>query len=280
MKVLVTGSKGKLGQRLLRELTGRCEILGLDVDELDISKLAPTLDCVRAFHPQVIVNAAAFTAVDRCEDEPETAYQMNSLAVRNLAIAAEDRKARLIHFSTDFVFDGTRSGPPYHEYDEVQPLSVYGKSKLAGEREALAIASDAIVIRLAWLYGGGGWNFTDWVIESVRQRQSVQVVTDQIGTPTWVGDVSAQVRHLLEAPARGLYHGTGQGSCSRYDWACEAVRAVGLEPSQVIPVTSEVFQQKAPRPRYSVLDNLCLRTQDLDIMRPWQEALRDHLQGK
>ncbi len=277
MKILVTGSKGKLGQRLCRVLSGWNEVLGVDVGEVDICSLTALAHCVHGFQPMAIINAAAHTAVDRCEAEIDLAYQINAVGVRNLAIAAEMVHAKLIHFSTDFVFDGERTGPPYREYDTPHPKSVYGKTKLAGEVEAFRTTSNVAVLRLSWLYGEGGWNFTDWVVSELQAGRQVRIVTDQIGCPTWVGDVVNQVERLLHEDARGLYHCSGQGFCSRHEWACEAVRQAGLDSGPVVPVTSAEFKQKAPRPAYSVMDNFVLRTQGIETMRAWQEALGDHL---
>lgn len=277
MKIMICGADGKLGQRLAQDLSPQNDVRAFCYVDLDIERLDPVIQVVREIKPHAIINAAAFTAVDRCEDEIDAAYRANAVGVRNLAIAADSVGARLVHFSTDFVFDGERSGPPYREYDTPNPLSVYGKSKLAGEREALQNCGRGLVLRLAWVYGPGGWNFTDWVLEQAREEKEIRVVTDQIGTPTWTGDVARQVARLLEEECRGLYHSTGGGECSRYDWACEALRLAGLPTQRVIPVTSEALVQKAPRPRYSVLDNFYLRGQDLDVMRDWREALREHL---
>ncbi len=277
MKIIVTGSKGKLGQRLIRVLSYSHDLLGFDLPELDICNLQDVTKKILQFQPDILINAAAHTAVDRCEDEADLAYQINALAVRNLAVAAESTRARFIHFSTDFVFDGERQGPPYIEYDTPNPQSVYGRSKLMGEREALLNCTRSIVLRLSWLYGSGGWNFTDWVIGEVRENRPVRIVTDQLGCPTWIGDVVNQVIHLFSTSAQGLYHCAGKGCCSRYDWACEAVKCAGLDTSLVKPVTSTEFKQKAPRPTYSAMRNFCLEKQGLEVMRPWQDALKDHI---
>lgn len=279
MKILVTGSRGKLGQRLCRVFSPSHEVLGVDIGEVDICSLSDLIQCVRVFQPDAIINAAAHTAVDRCEDEIDLAYQINATGVRNLGIAADLVQAKLVHFSTDFVFDGERNGPPYREYDTPHPRSVYGQSKLAGEIEAFRTTPNVAVLRLSWLYGEGGWNFTDWVVNELRAGRQVRIVTDQMGCPTWVGDVVTQVEKLLVENGRGLYHCAGQGACSRHEWACEAARQTGLDPSQVVPVTSAEFIQKAPRPTYSAMDNFYLRTQGIEIMRPWQDALSDHLKG-
>ncbi len=279
MKILVTGAGGNLGRRLVQDFSRDHEVRGLTHSDLDISNYASVKESVSGFGPDVILNAAAFTAVDRCEDEIDIAYSVNSVGVRNLCSAANALDSRIVHFSTDFVFDGTRNDAPYREYDEVNPLSVYGKSKYRGEVEVRQLSQNYLILRVAWLYGPGGWNFTDWVVEQTTSGKEIQIVTDQFGCPTWVGDVSTQIRHLLEADARGLYHSVNTGSCSRFEWAVEAARVGGGELELIRPVTSEVFKQKAPRPKHSVLDNFYLRTQGLEVMRPWQIALKDHLVG-
>lgn len=277
MKILVTGAGGNLGRRLVSEMGARNEILAKTHHDLDISDLDAVRSASREFQPEIILNAAAFTAVDRCEEEIDLAYSVNAIGARNLAIAANESSATLVHYSTDFVFDGTRTDPPYREYDEVNPLSVYGKSKYSGEVEVRQIAHAFLILRVAWLYGAGGWNFSDWVVEQIGQGKRIRIVTDQFGSPTWVGDVVAQTRHLLDRGGRGLYHSVNTGSCSRYEWAIEAALIAGFDTDGIEPITSAEFPQKAPRPKYSVLDNFALRAQGLEVMRPWRNALKDHL---
>ena len=276
MRILVTGANGKLGARLARDLAAGAELQALGKRELDIRSLREVRAACAAVRPDILVNAAAYTQVDRCEDDVDTAFGCNAVAVRNLTIGAGEVGARLIHFSTDFVFDGARSGPPYIEYDLPKPRSVYGRSKLAGESEALGY-SRAAVLRLAWVYGAGGWNFTDWIVEELSNERPVRILTDQVGTPTWVGDVSRQTAILIESGGEGLYHSSGEGACSRYEWAIQVAKLAGLDPDLILPIRSKEFPQKAPRPGYSVLENFCLKSQDLNAMRPWEEALQDHL---
>jgi len=278
MRILITGADGKLGRCLVASLSEKHEVLGLSRCDLDITDHDAVRGQTEKFDADAILNAAAFTAVDRCEEESDKAYEVNASAVGNLVRAADSIGARLVYFSTDFVFDGSRSGPPYTEEDATNPLSVYGKSKLAGETAALA-AKDSIVLRLSWVYGKGGWNFTDWVVEEGQKGNEIKVVTDQMGSPTWVGDVASEVEAILDQPATGIYHCSGQGSCSRFDWAREAARLMGIDAGNIIPITSDQFPQKAPRPAYSVLDNARLRVEGLDVMRPWEDALREYLQG-
>jgi dTDP-4-dehydrorhamnose reductase len=275
--ILVIGANGQLGKRLVRRFSPQFEVQGLDLPEVDITDRESVEAAIAKSEPQVLLNAAAFTAVDRCEEEPDLAFRVNAEGPGNLAEAAKACGALLVHFSTDFVFDGKREGPPYTEEDKTNPLSVYGKSKLAGEDKVLNSGAEALVLRLAWLYGMGAWNFVDWVIDAVKKNERPRIVTDQMGSPTWVGDVADQVDRLIERQKRGLYHCVGKGSCSRYEWACLAVRAAGLDPAAIEPISSNHFAQKAPRPKYSALDNKRLRDEGVEAMRPWEEALHSHL---
>lgn len=276
MKILIAGAGGNLGRRLTADFSPEHEVRGLTHADLDIADHRAVRGIVRDFRPDAVINAAAFTAVDRCEDEIDQAYAVNMVGARNLAAAAAEVGAKLVHYSTDFVFDGER-GEPYREYDAVNPLSVYGQSKYAGEVEVRRTHPGCLILRVAWLYGPGGWNFTDWAAEQTLAGKEIRIVTDQFGCPTWVGDVSRQTNFLLEADARGLYHAVNGGAASRYEWALETARAVGGDEGCIQPITSDQFPQKAPRPRYSVLDNFVLRAQGLETMRPWKDALLDHL---
>lgn len=277
MRILVTGAGGQLGKRLVRHFSIENEVRGLTRSDLDIGNLDAVRSAVQAFEPEAILNAAAFTAVDRCEDEPDLAHRVNVEGPLNLAMVAGQIGVPLVHFSTDFVFDGKREGPPYVEEDPTNPLSVYGKSKLEGEVAVLESDVQSIVLRLAWVYGPGGWNFVDWVLGEIEKGNSPRIVTDQIGSPTWVGDIAAQVERLLLAGKRGLYHCVGRGTCTRYEWACRAAHLAGLESHAITPITSKEFNQKAPRPKYSALDNQRLRHEGVEVMRPWEEALQMHI---
>jgi len=261
----------------MRDFSPGYEVLGVDIGELDITDFGAVRGQFASYKPEIVINAAAMTAVDKCEDEIDLAYAVNAVGTRNLCTAANEYGACFVHYSTDFVFDGTRVSEPYREYDAVNPVSVYGKSKLAGEEETLKVGKDSLILRVAWLYGRGGWNFTDWVAQQTTEGKEIRIVTDQFGCPTWVGDVSRQTGHLLEQGARGLYHSVNTGSCSRYEWALETARIAGGDVDLIRPITSEEFPQKAPRPKYSVLDNFYLRTQGLEVMRSWKEALENHL---
>lgn len=278
MRILITGAGGQLGKRLVRHFSPNHEVCGRTHAELDIGDFEAVQSTVSDLKPETMINAAAFTAVDRCEDEPEVAYRANREGPAHLAAAAKRMGAALVHFSTDFVFDGRRSGPPYTETDPTNPLSIYGKSKLSGEVAVLDSTAHALVLRLAWVYGPGGWNFVDWVTGEIEKGNRPRIVTDQFGSPTWVGDIAVQVERLLHEKKTGLYHCVGKGGCSRYDWASFAVRQAGLDPAGIEAIASKEFAQKAPRPKYSALDNRRLREEGIEEMRPWKEALVSHLE--
>jgi dTDP-4-dehydrorhamnose reductase len=281
MKILVTGAGGKLGGRLLRHFADKAQIAAYAKTDLDLSDTDRVRQVFQKEAPDAVLNAGAFTAVDRCETEIETAYGANERGPATLADLCREAGARLVHFSTDFVFDGRRDGPAYVETDSVNPLSEYAKSKLAGERAVLEKNPEALVLRLSWVYGSGGWNFVDWVIDEGKAGHRVRIVTDQIGTPTWVGDVATQVDRLLQTQVCGVFHCAGVGECSRYDWACQTALLADLDPDSFIePITSEAFEQKAARPKYSSLRNLRLEKEGLLSMRPWKEALEDHIRER
>lgn len=277
MKILIAGARGKLGSCLQGIWQQAHEVVAWDLPEVDLTDYQALPGSLpQGFVPDVVANAAAMTAVDRCESESDQAYLQNYGVVRNLVQLAALSQARLVHFSTDFVFDGQRQGQPYCEYDAPNPLSVYGHSKLAGEQAALAYPH-SLVLRLAWLYGPGGWNFTDWVADTLLAGQPVRIVTDQFGCPSRVRDVAQQLDHLLNFPVSGLYHCVSTGSCSRYDWAAYVCQRLGLSAELVQPLRSSDLKQTAVRPLYSVLDNFMLRSQGLLKMPSWQDGVKAHL---
>lgn len=277
---LIAGAGGMLGTALQRVLAARGERFEappegfFDItDEVMVARViggfAAGLDpCTEG----VLVNAAAYTDVERAEDEPEVAQLVNGRAPRLLAEAARDCGLRFAHVSTDFVFDGTKSGP-YVEEDEPNPLSAYGRSKLDGERGVFEADPDALVVRTAWVFGPGGANFPVKILEAARTRPSLKVVTDEIGSPTYTLDLAGGIAGLVEAGASGLYHLAGTGVCSRLELAAETLRLAGLD-TPLEPVASGTFPVKAARPANSVLD--CAKAARLGVtMRDWHDSLAD-----
>jgi dTDP-4-dehydrorhamnose reductase len=243
--------------------------------EFDITSDADVSRVVRAFaelHPDgALINAAAYTNVERAEDDPGTAFAVNRTGARLLAAAAARAGLPFVHVSTDFVFDGTKDGA-YTEDDEPNPLSVYGVSKLAGERVVISANPTALIVRTAWVFGPYGANFPTKILERAAGSIAVTVVNDEAGSPTYTIDLAAGILDLLDARAHGIFHLAGSGSCTRDQMALEILRLAGLERVNVIAVPSSTFPSKAARPANSVLD--CSKAAALGVTMPdWHDSL-------
>jgi dTDP-4-dehydrorhamnose reductase len=262
---------------------GDTRVHGLAHEDMDIGDEAAVRRVLGELRPDVVVNTAAFHNVPRCETEPERAYELNAVAPRRLARVCTELGARLVHVSTDYVFDGAKRAP-YVETDRPMPLNVYGVSKLAGEHEVLACAGPHQVVRSSGLYGirpcrAKGGNFIDTMYRVAAQQPEVRVVDDEILTPTFTADLAAQIRVLALGGGPGLYHATNQGSCSWYEFARAIFELGGIGT----PLTATSVQEHAApvrRPIYSVLENAALAAAGLDRMRPWGEALADYMRRR
>ena len=277
MNILITGANGQLG-RSLRRLGGVSphNYLFTDVAELDITDAAAVLRTVEERRIDVIVNCAAYTNVERAEEDEEAADRLNRGAAENLARAAEANGATLIHVSTDYVFDGT-AHTPYTEDGTPSPLGAYGRTKLAGERAVMASGCRYLIFRTAWLYSEYGNNFLKTMLRLTSERDTLQVVFDQIGTPTYAGDLALAIFSIIEseryAGNEGVYHFTDEGVCSWYDFAVEIAAAAGHGTCRIIPCHTSEFPTKAQRPAYSVLDKTKIKTTfQMDIPH-WREAM-------
>ena len=275
--IILMGADGMLGSMLATQLTARSmAFTPCTYPEFDISR-PESLRPLVSLHPTVIINASAYTAVDLAETEPEKAYSVNANGVKTLAMFAKEVGARLIHFSTDYVFSG-QSSQGYVESDITEPTSVYGQSKLAGEqaiRETLPL-SQWIILRTAWLYGPKGKNFVQTMLMLAGQGKALRVVNDQIGCPTYSGDLAKWTLDLLYTPASGIYHAVNAGTCSWYDFATTIFEQQQIDVS-VTPVTSDAFPSVAKRPAYSILKTQRL-SQALNYkIRKWPEALSEYL---
>lgn len=273
MKVLVTGAAGQVGREVVEAGAAAAhEVVGLDHAALDVTDAAAVREAVRAVAPGAIVNCAAFTAVDRCETEPELAFAVNADAVTHLARAADEVGAHLVHISTDYVFDG-RKPDPYVETDTPNPLSVYGRSKLAGE-QALDPEHSAIV-RASWICGRYGANMVKTILRLAGEHDKLSFVSDQRGHPTIAADLARMLWWFVEQRPTGVWHVTNQGAVSWYEFAQEVLRVNGDDPARVLPITTEELQppRPAPRPANSVLRNQRLIDAGVELLPDFRESL-------
>jgi len=275
LTLLVTGANGQLGQELIRLRYDGINIVGYGRDQLDVTNLSQCREVIAAARPHAIIHAAAFTAVDKAESELDEAYRINALGTRNLAIAANEYRAKLCYLSTDYVFDGTAT-QPYNEYDNTNPQSVYGKSKRAGEVLLQSLGSSYFIVRTSWVYGKYGNNFVKTMLKLARERDSLAVVHDQIGSPTYTYDLGRFLIELVQTEAYGIYHASNTGICTWYEFA-QAIFEESQLSMKIEPCTTEQFPRPAPRPAYSVMDHSAIRQNGLTDLRPWREGLQAFL---
>lgn len=276
MRVLVTGANGQLGRDtvLACEAAGD-EVFGSDRDVLDVTSRDAVLGAITSLSPDAVINCAAWTAVDDCEANPDKAYSANALAVRWMAEGCDRVGAHLVQISTDYVFDGTKVGP-YHEWDTPNPTSVYGASKLAGEREALVLGTRAAVVRTSWVGGEYGNNMVKTIIRLANERPALAFVDDQIGHPSLCADLAPMLRRIALDRRSGVCHVTNQGPVSWYGFAQAVVEAMGKSPDMVSPIASADLLPARPakRPANSVLDNAVLRLAGVELLPDFRTSLQ------
>lgn len=296
MKLLITGAGGQLGTELRRQLAqggcalgaipeklNRATVIATDVgvdgmESLDITDRHEVMAFVRHHQPDVIVSCAAFTNVDGCETNRDAAFKVNALGARNLAMAAQEVDAKLIHVSTDYVFSGAENGGiALDEAAQPAPISAYGSTKLLGEEYVKSLCSRYFIVRTAWLYGYAGKNFVKTIRAAAKKYGAVEVVNDQLGNPTNAEDLAYHLLKLCVTREYGIYHCTGEGVCSWYDFTREILRLAGVEAT-VTPCTSAEYKAKHPastnRPAWSALENRMLACTVGNEMRSWQDALK------
>lgn len=288
MKLLITGGKGQLGCQLKSIIERKgCDIGNIDhsyiesecrfigSDELDITKYSEVISYVDSFKPDAIINYAAYTNVDDCEKNKDKAFKVNAIGPRNLSIACEKNDIKLLHVSTDYIFNG-EGKEPFKEYDIPEPSSVYGKTKLLGEQYVRENCSRYFIVRTAWLYGEWGKNFVYTIMKAAKEKGHLDVVDDQRGNPTYAEDLVYHILKIILTDEYGVYHCTGNGECSWYDFACKIVEYSGIDCT-LNPITSDKIKRAAKRPTYSSLDNMMLQSTIGDEMRSWQEALKSFI---
>lgn len=296
MKILITGSTGMLGVALCDELSEQYEVIPFERKDCDITQKAQLIDKISYIRPEIIIHSAAFTDVDGCELEPDKAYDVNAKGAETVAIASQRVNALLIYISTDYVFDGKKN-VPYLETDQPNPLSVYGKSKLEGEGFVQSISKKCLIIRSSWLFGRGRKNFVDHIIERAKKEKVLQIANDKFSSPTYALDLAGAIKVLLStssfacpvspalagsfgelsADSYGIYHITNSGCCSWYEYAQKILECAAVKEVKLLPISLSEINLKAPRPKYSVLDNSRYNKLTQRALRPWPEALAEYV---
>jgi len=264
-----------LGQDLTKILAPEYEVIPWDLAEMDITREKETAEKITKVRPRVIINCAAYTNVDQCETHREQAFLVNAEGTKHVALASNKVQARLVHLSTDYVFDGTAS-TPYRETDSPNPMSVYGQSKLQGEIYIGQIGGDHLIIRTAWLYGARGKNFVQAILEKAKTTGRLTVVDDQTGSPTCTRDLAAATELLVDKNARGIFHVTNRGWCTWFDFAKKILQEAHLTDVELSPIKTAELERAAKRPAYSVMSGQKFMSITGKTMQPWQLAFSDY----
>jgi dTDP-4-dehydrorhamnose reductase len=285
-RILVIGAKGMLGRDLVEILRSSsrvdqhldCEILGWDIEEIDIQEEKNTITKIESLRPNIVINIAAYTNVDGCESHDEKAFAINAEGMRHVALGALRCRAKVVYLSTDYIFDGKKR-EPYLEDDPPHPLSVYGRSKLRGEQYVQEMVEDALIVRTQWLYGKYGNNFVASVLRQAREKKVLSIVNDQVGSPTYTIDLSRAISVLIQCDARGIFHVVNSDLCTWFAFGQEILKLSGMEGVRIVPISSEELGRPATRPLYSVLNTEKLKRETGMTLRPWSEALKAYLQA-
>ncbi len=273
MKIALTGSDGMLGCDI-SSVFSDVQLTAFTLSDFDITDLDKSISVIKKINPDYLIHTAAYTDVDGSELDPEKAYLINGIGTRNVAIACEEIKCPIIYISTDYVFDGTKK-EPYDEWDMPNPVNQYGLSKLLGEKFISSLTNRFYIVRTSWLYGKNGKNFVDTITRLLSEKKEIEVVDDQVGSPTYTYDLAEKLKEII-GRGYGIYHITNSSSCSWYEFASEIARLKSGK-TKIKPTTTEKFNLPAGRPSYSVLDNSMLRLEGMKELRHWKEALQDYL---
>lgn len=274
MKIIITGASGQLGCDLTKTLESEHNLFLFDMD-LDVTDAKKVSRTIEEISPDVVIHSAAYTDVDGCEVNQDIAYKVNAVGAQNVAIACNKINAAMVYVSTDFVFDGNKK-EPYIEFDNPNPLSIYGCSKLAGEYFVSHLLSKYYICRTAWLYGRNGKNFVKTILRLADERNELKIVDDQIGSPTYSFDLARKIKEIIQEDAYGVYHITNNGNCSWFGFAKKILEFAGKDNVKVLPIDSDELNRPAKRPAYSVLRNYCLELKGFSPMRNYEEALKDY----
>jgi len=278
MRVLILGSKGQLGRDLEIVFRETSKVVGYDLPEVDIADWERVRTTVHETKPDLVVNAAAYTDVEKAEDDPETAFRVNRDGAGFVATASAKEGIPVVYISTDYVFGGNKA-TPYEPEDPIHPLGVYAKSKAEGEAATREGTEKHFILRTAWLYGPGGNHFAEKIIRAARSRPELKVVEDEVGSPTHTLDLARAVHAIAQTEAYGTHHTVNAGSCTRYEYAKAILQLAGLQVP-MHPCSSSEFPTKAPRPAYSVLSTATFEAVTGHKMRHWREALEDYMRRR
>ena len=276
---LLIGSKGMLGRDLMGVLRSSFlddEVVGWDIEEIDIQKEEESVLRIEKLQPDILIHVAAYTDVDGCERNEEKAFAVNAEGTKNVALAASRCRAKLVYLSTDYVFDGSKT-EPYVESDLPHPLNVYGRSKLQGEQYVQEWVKNGLIVRTQWLYGRYGKNFVASVLRQAREKKALSIVNDQMGSPTYTADLAKAISVLIQFDAQGIFHVANSDRCTWYAFGQAILNLSGMNEVKVIPISSEELGRPAVRPSYSVFNCQKLKEKTGLVLRPWSEALKDYL---
>ncbi|WP_459500769.1 dTDP-4-dehydrorhamnose reductase [Bacillus sp. C1] len=272
-RIVITGANGQLGRQMAEELDcNKYEIYPFDKKALNITDVFQVEQVMKEIRPHIIIHCGAYTKVDQAEEEEETAYCVNAIGARNMAVASQAIGAKFVYISTDYVFPGDKVDG-YHEFHMPSPVNVYGASKYAGEQFVAAFHNQYFIIRTSWLYGKYGNNFVKTMLRLGEEKESVSVVVDQVGSPTYVTDLIYVIKELIRTSSYGTYHVSNSGACSWYEFAREIFSYANMQ-IKVVPVSTKEFGAKAPRPKYSIFQHRMLRINGFSEMPSWKEGLQ------
>lgn len=276
MKILVTGVNGQLGYDVVRELQKRGhEPIGVDIEEMDITRKAEVEKVWEKVQPDGVIHCAAYTAVDRAEDEEELCREVNAAGTRNIAEVCKKNHGVMMYISTDYVFSG-EGEKPWRPEDEKNPVSVYGLTKLEGEQAVTSLLDEYFIVRISWVFGENGKNFVDTMLRLGKEKEAVSVVCDQIGSPTYTYDLARLLVDMMETKAYGIYHASNEGVCSWYEFAVEIFKWAGMDV-RVEPIKSSEFTAKAKRPMNSRMSKAKLTENGFQLLPTWQDAVKRYI---
>jgi len=275
MKIIILGGKGQLGKEFENFLKDKAEIYSFSHLELDVLNQELLIKKIQEIKPEVVINCSAYTKVDKAEEEKEECIKVNAIGAKNVSYASYKVGAKVIYFSTDYIFDGEKESP-YTELDSPNPISTYGRSKLLGEIYTSKHNPNHLILRISWLYGINGRNFVKTIIKKAKEEKELKIVSDQKGSPTYTLDVVKQTWELIKKDKVGIYHSANQGETSWYEFAKKIIEKLKINV-KISPIKTGEYPALAKRPKYSVLDNYLLKLEGINIMRDWETALNEFL---